>query len=154
MSLALAYNGRCDQAIEQLRPLRSLTPRVGVAGVIAGQCYAAREMWREALAEFQWAMETQGGARTALSFYAYVLARAGNVDSAAAILSDLLSGARYSHGAFGIATVYAGLGDYDRALRGSKSIEENTVRPYLMGPMFDHVRRDARFARIRDRLGL
>jgi tetratricopeptide (TPR) repeat protein len=155
MALALAGNGRCEEAIELLRQLRSLTPRVGVAGVIAGQCYAAKEMWPEALAEFQWAMETRGGARTALSFYAYVLARAGNADSATAILSDLLSGARYSHGAFGIATVYAGLGDYDQAFTWlERSVVENSVRPYLMGPMFDHVRRDARFARVRQQLGL
>jgi serine/threonine-protein kinase len=155
LALALAGNGRCEEAVEQLRPLKSLTPRVGVAGVIAGQCYTAMELWPEALAEFQWAMETRGGARTALSFHAYTLARAGQVDSANAILAELLSGTQYSHGAFGIAAVYAGLGDYDQTFAWLElSVEQNTVRPYLMGPMFADVRRDPRFVRVRERLGL
>jgi tetratricopeptide (TPR) repeat protein len=155
LALALAGNGRCEEALEQLRPLKSLTPRVGVAGVIAGQCHAAMGSWQEALDEFQWAMETRGGARTALSFHAYALARSGQVDSAKAILAELLSGTQYSHGAFGIATVYAGLGDYEQAFAWlEKSVEEHTVRPYVMGPMFEPLRRDPRFGRIRELLGL
>jgi hypothetical protein len=60
-----------------------------------------------------------------------------------------------SHGAFGIATVYAGLGDYDQAFAWlEKSVGEHTVRPYVMGPMFADLRRDPRFGRIRELLGL
>jgi tetratricopeptide (TPR) repeat protein len=155
LALALAGNGRCQEALEQLRPLKSLTPRVGVAGVIAGQCHAAMGSWQEALDEFQWAMETRGGARTALSFHAYALARSGQVDSAKTILAELLTGTHYSHGSFGIATVYAGLGVYDQSFAWlEKSVEENTVRGYLLGPMFADLRRDLRFGRIRELLGL
>ena len=155
LALALATNGRCDEAVTKLELLRKLVPRPGVAGVIAGQCHAARQSWPEALADFQWAMETRGGARAALSFYAFALARAGEADSATAILNDLISGAQYSHGAFGIATVYAGLGDYERAISWfERSVDEHTVRAYLLGPMFAELRRDERFARVRKRLGL
>jgi hypothetical protein len=111
-------------------------------------------MWPEAIAEFRWAMET-GDARTALSFFAYALARAGQRDEAERVLSDLLAGREYSHGAFGIATVYAGLGDFDNAFAWlNKSAEENSVRVYLMGPMFEDLRRDARFDRVKRRIGL
>jgi hypothetical protein len=107
-------------------------------------------MWRAALAEFQWA-ETRA-AQGPRSFYAYALARAGNVTRRRHFRTSpgAVQPWRVRH-----RDLYAGLGDYVRAFAWlEKSIEENTVRPYLMGPMFDHVRRDARFARIRDRLGL
>ena len=154
MAFALAMNRRCDEAIERLRPLKSLRPPEGVAGVISGQCYAAEGRWPEAIAEFRWAIETTD-ARTALSFLAYALARAGRREEATIILSDLLAGRKHSHGAFGIATVYAGLGDYDRAFAWlERSAQENSVRPYLMGPMFEDLREDPRFEHVRRGLGL
>ena len=153
LALALASNGRCDEALERLRPLKALSPPAGVAGVIRGQCYAAKRMWPEAVAEFRWAAETTD-ARTALAFLGYALARSGKRDEARGILSDLLSGRKHSHGAFGIATVYEGLGDRERAFAWlDKAVDEKTVRPYIMGPMFDDLRRDARFARLKARLG-
>ena len=154
MALALGTNGRCDEAIELLRPLKDVSPPAGVAGVVAGQCYAARELWPEAIAEFRWAMETSE-ARAALAFLGHALARAGQRDEADAILSDLIAGRKYSHGAFGIATVYAGLSDYEQAFAWlDKSVDENSFRPYLMGPMFADLHRDPRFGRLKKRIGL
>ena len=154
MALALGTNGRCEEAIALLRPLKELSPPAGVAGVISGQCYAAMGMWPEALAEFRWAME-MSEARTALAFYGYALARSGRRDEANTILSDLLSGNQFSHGAFGIAAVYAGLRNFDRAFEWLlKAVKENTVRPYLMGPMFEDLHRDPRFADVKRLMGL
>lgn len=153
LALALAANGRCDEALERLLPLKSLSPPAGVAGVIRGQCFAAKQMWAEAIAEFRWAGETTD-AKAALAFLGYALARSGRRDEAATILSDLLAGRRYSHGAFGVATVYAGLGDYDATFAWlDKSVDERTMRPYIMGPLFEDLRRDARFARLKERMG-
>ena len=153
-ALALATNGQCDEALERLRPLKALTRPARVAGVIAGQCYAAQRKWPEAIAELRWAMEG-GDARTALAFLGYALARGGRADEARSILSDLLAGRKYSHGAFGIATVHAGLGNDDEAFVWlEKAVDESTVRVYLMGPMFDDLHRDPRFAGIKRRLGL
>ena len=82
-------------------------------------------------------------------------ARAGQRDEAKRILSDLLAGRKYSHGAFGIAIVYAGLRDYDEAFAWlNRAVDENSIRVYLMGPMFDDLHRDARFARVMSRIGL
>jgi tetratricopeptide (TPR) repeat protein len=131
-----------------------LSPRAGVAGIVGGQCYAATHRWPEAIAEFRWATETTD-ARAALAFLGYALARAGQRDEAMTILSDLLAGRKYSHGAFGIATVYTGLGDFDAAFPWfEKAVDEASMRPYIMGPMFEDVRRDARFARVKRRMGL
>jgi len=157
LAFALAVNGRCDEAIELLRPLKALSPPERVAGIIGGQCYAALRRWPEAIAEFRWAQArgTERPARGAPSFLAYALARAGQRDEAQRILADLLSGRKYSHGAFGIATVYTGLGDYDQAFAWmERAVEERSVRPWLMGPIFEDLRRDPRFARVRRLLNL
>ena len=151
LALALAGNGRCDEALALLRPTKSLNPPARVAGVIGGQCHAAARRWPEAIAEFRWAMG--GDAKAALAFLGYALARAGQRDSAQAILGDLLAGRSYSHGAFGIATVYAGLGENEQALAWlDKAENDHTVRIYIMGPMFSELRLDPRWARFRRRM--
>lgn len=154
LALALAMNGRCDEAVERLRPSKTLSPPAGVAGVVSGQCFAADGRWQEAIDELRWAIAT-GEAGTALAFLGYALARADQGSEATTILSDLLAGRAYSHGAFGIATVYAGFEDYDAVFVWlDRAVEENSMRPYLMGPMFQEVRRDARFAGVRARMGI
>lgn len=153
LALALMMNGQCDEALERLRPLKRLTPPAGVAGVISGQCYASMMMWPEAIAEFRWAMGTSAMSATALLGYA--LARGGHGAEAREILADLLAGRRESHGAFGTAIVHAGLGDYDQAFAWlEKSADEYTLDSYVMGPMFEELRRDPRFDRLRQRIGL
>jgi TolB-like protein len=153
LALALSMNGRCNEAIERLLPLKALSPPSGVAGVVSGQCYAANSQWTEAIAEFRWAMETD--AKAALAFLGYALARGGRRDEAMAILSDLRAGRKDSHGAFGIATVYTGLQNYDSAfVYFEKAADEWSMRPYIMYPMFADIHRDPRFARLKRRMGV
>jgi serine/threonine-protein kinase len=148
MALALSMNGRCDEALELLRPLKALTPPAGVAGVVRGQCYARKRMWPEAIAELRWAMETTS-ARTALALLGYALARGGRSDEARQILGDLVAGRKHSHGAFGIAVVYTGLREYDQAFAWlEKAVEEGSVRVYIMDPLFEDLHRDPRFDRL------
>ncbi len=148
MALALNMNGRCDETLELLRPLKKLDPPAGVVGVIMGQCYLEKRMWPEAIAEFRWSMETSD-ARMALPFLAYALARGGQRDEALQILDDLLAGRRFSHGAFGIAVVYAGLGERDQAFVWlQRSIDESSWRVYIMDPVFDELHRDPRWAQL------
>jgi eukaryotic-like serine/threonine-protein kinase len=147
VALALSMNGRCDEAIELLLPLKSLTPPAAAAGVIIGQCYITLGMWPEALAELQWSVEMQ--ARAGLAFLGYALARSGDGARARMILEDLLAGRRRSDGGFGIAVVYAGLRDYDSAFAWlERSIEENSWRHYILTPMFAELHRDPRFAQL------
>ena len=147
MALALNMNGRCAEAIELLRPLKSLTPPAAVAGLVMGQCYITLGRWPEAIAELRWSVDAQ--ARAGLAFLGYALARSGDSAQARAILDDLRSGRRRSDGAFGIAVVYAGLRDYDSAFTWlERSIEENSWRHYIFAPMFAELHRDPRFARL------
>lgn len=148
MALALSTNGRCDEALTLLRPLKDLNPPAAVAGVIRGQCFARKQMWPEAIAELRWARGE--GARAALGLEGYVLARSGRSAEAQAILSDLLAGRKQSHGAFGIALVYAGLRDYDHAFAWlERASHEGSMRVYIMDPLFEDLQRDPRFDRLR-----
>ena len=147
MALALETNGRCEEAIELLRPLKSLTPPPGVAGVIMGQCHIALGAWPEAVAELRWSVDMR--TRAGLAFLGYALARSGDSAQAREILEDLRAGRRRSDDAFGIAVVYAGLRDHDNAfLWLERSIEENSWRHYIFTPMFAELHRDPRFARL------
>ena len=153
MARALFANGRCDEALDRLAPLKELSPPSPVAGITGGQCHAHEGRWPEAIAEFRWAEEHSAPAAPA--FLAYALARAGRRDEAEAILADLLSGRRASHGAFGIAVVYAGLGDYDQAFAWlDRALDEKSITRDLMLPVFDDLHRDPRFERVKTRLGL
>ena len=110
-------------------------------------------MWPEAVAEFEWADEHDTAA--GLAFLGHALARAGRTDEAARILADLLAGRKDSHGSFGVATVYAGMQKYDEAFTWlEKAVDDNTIHSYIMHPMFADLHRDARFQRIRVRLGI
>jgi TolB-like protein len=154
LALALSTNGRCDEALQRLLPLKELHRPPGVAGVIRGQCYAAKQMWPEAIEEFRWSSE-RSDAEVALGFLGYALARAGERADALIILDDLLAGREDSLGPFGIFSVYAGLGDYDQAFVWlEKAVDENKMRPYIMGPMFEELRLDPRFAGIKKKLGV
>jgi adenylate cyclase len=153
LALALATNGRCEEVLDQLRMLKTLDPPAGVAGVVGGMCYASRQMWPEAIAEFQWSLDHS--ANFALAFLGYSLGRAGRMDGAAQILSDLLAGRQDSHGAFGIATVYAGMHEYDEAFAWlDRAVENNEVNAYIMHPVYSDLRADPRFERVRAQMGL
>ena len=146
MGLALMMNDRCEEVLDMLRPLKALNPPSQVAGVVMGLCYAASGKWPEAIEEFQWADTL--GARAALGLLGHSLARAGNPDQARFILADLLAGRRNSHGPFGIAVIYAGLGDNDRALEWLEKTDAASMRIYIMAPMFRDLQKDPRFNRL------
>lgn len=152
VALALNMNGRCDEALQLLKPLKSLSPPAGVAGIISGQCYESKEMWPEAIAEYQWAIANASGA-SGPAFLAHALARAGREDEARRILSDLRAGRNDSHGAFGIGVVYAGLRDYDQAFAWlNKAADDGSITAYIVEPMFSDLHRDPRYAALRERM--
>jgi TolB-like protein/tetratricopeptide (TPR) repeat protein len=153
LALALSTNGRCDEALQRLLPLKTMDSPASVAGIIRGQCYAQERMWSEAIAEFRWALDNHAPA--ALGMLGYALGRAGQREEATRILSDLLAGRKEGLGPFDIGLVQAGLGNYDEAFASlEKAAAENRVRPYLFTPMFEELRRDARFDRVKRLMNL
>jgi serine/threonine-protein kinase len=153
LALALNMNGRCDEALKILKPLKTLTPPAAVAGIIAGQCYETMGKWPEAIAEYQWALKSATPA-AGWGFLGHAFARAGRTDEAKHILSQLLLGKKDSKGAFGIAVVYTGLRDYDKAFEWLfKAVEERSVSAYIEEPMFNDLHADPRYSEYRRRMG-
>ena len=153
-ALARAMNNQCDEAVARLRPFKSITPPAYVAGLIIGQCHAAEGRWSEAVAEFQWAMDS-GVSRAALGFLTMALFRTGQHTRARAYLADMIAGRLYSDGAFGIALAYLGQRDSDSTFVWlERSVEEHSMRAYVMGPLFTELRRNPRFEGIRHRMAL
>jgi hypothetical protein len=66
----------------------------------------------------------------------------------------MLAAAADSGYAYEVAEIYAGLGDFDRAFFWlDRSFDDHSFWPSVMGPLFDELRADPRFNRLRRRLG-
>jgi tetratricopeptide (TPR) repeat protein len=153
--LAHAYLviGRCDEALAQLAHLRQMQPPPARAGNVAAQCYATRKEWPQAIAAMRRVAATNDAA---LGYLGYMFARGGQPDSARAIRDTLLARRQRGDGtAYGVAVVYAGFGDFDAAFQWlTESYDDRSLRHDIMGPLFDDLRSDPRFQRLREKLGI
>jgi TolB-like protein/DNA-binding SARP family transcriptional activator len=151
---ALLANHRCDEALAQLAKLRSLSPPLNRAAPIAAQCYARKQMWPEAIAEMQRGLANAGPYSQAV--LGYMLGRAGRAHEAREILAALLDRSRRMNGrAFDVAIVYAGLGENDEAFTWlDKALDDRSLGFYWLPTIEEDLRRDPRFDRLRQRLGL
>ncbi len=151
---ALLVNGRCDEALEQLGRLTYLQPPPARAGAIAAQCYARRQMWQKAIHELSPTAERnplQGS-----PWLGFMLARAGRTEEAHQLRDRLLElWRRGDGGAYGMAVIYAGLREFDKAFEWlDRSIDDRSLRYNIMEPAFEELRRDPRFDRLRNKLGI
>ncbi|CAN5829936.1 serine/threonine-protein kinase [soil metagenome] len=151
---ALFANHRYDEALAQLERIAAIQPPLQGASAIAGQCYAKKEMWPEAIAALRPLADT--GDSMHLALLGHTLARAGQRKEANRILADLIARQeRTVVGAFEIAVVYAGLGDFDQAFGWlDRSVDDKSLDNGIMEPTFEDLRQDPRFERLARRLGL
>jgi tetratricopeptide (TPR) repeat protein len=151
---ALLVNGRCAEALEMLKRLDYLQPPPARVPHIAAQCHAQRGMWRAAID----GLEPVAELNPVLTYplYGFLLARAGDRERARRIQSSLIElRNRGSTGAYGVAVIHAGLGDFDQAFDWlDKAIEDRSLRYNIMEPVFADLRRDPRFERVRRKLAL
>jgi hypothetical protein len=123
-----------------------------------------KEMWEEAIAAIRPQAERDLAAASStlqsVPLYGYLLARSGQREEADRILETLLARSqRTGTGAFGVAAVYAGLGDFDQAFVWlDRSIDDRSAMRgshfNIMEPTFEDLRSDPRFERYKERLGL
>lgn len=146
---ALLVSRRYDEALAQIERARTLGPPVRIASQMQGEIYAIRAMYPQAIAVLRTRSDPLQRA-----LLGHATARSGDVTSARDILDDFIARWRQDRGgAFEVAVVYAGLRDYDHAFEWlDRSFEDNSIRGNIMDPLFDDVRADARFARVRRRL--
>lgn len=151
---ALLANERCDEALAKLVKLRSLTPPLNRAPLLAAQCYARKEMWPQAIAEIQQIIP--GGGPRADALLGYFLGRAGRDAEARKLLDDIERRYRErNEGAFFVALVYSGLGDRDHAIEWlDKSVDDLSFVADWMPEIIKDFNRDPRFSPIAYRLGI
>jgi serine/threonine-protein kinase len=151
---ALLVNGRCNDAMPLLGRLMYLQPPPARVGAIAAQCYAQQASWQNAIEAVRPVAE-----QSPLQGYpwlAFMLARAGEVDRGRQLRDTLLAQWRHGNvGAYGVALSYAGLRDFGEAVAWlDRAIDDRSLRYNIMEPAFDDLRRDPRFDRVRQRLGI
>jgi TolB-like protein/DNA-binding SARP family transcriptional activator len=154
LARALFLDGRCDEALAQLDKLRALQPPLLRARSIAAQCYARKAMWPEAIAEAE--QNAQDGALPARALVGHMLARAGRTDEARRILTALEDRERRAgDDAFGVAAVYAGLGEKDRAFAWlDKAVQERAIDFQHLPIVLESLQPDRRVDDLRRRLGI
>jgi serine/threonine protein kinase len=153
LARAMMVNGRCDDALSLLSRFSSLELRPARSAAIAAQCYAQRELWQEAIEGLRPVAAHNPG--QAEAWLAFMLARAGQIAEALAIRDRLLARVPATSRAYELATVYAGLREHDKAFEWlDRAIDDRSLQYSIMEPGFAELRRDPRFDRVRQRLGL
>jgi tetratricopeptide (TPR) repeat protein len=156
MADALCVARRYDEAVQQGKKTLEMDTNFAVGHFELGQALAQRQLYDQAIAEFQRAIEFGGRSGAFESNLAYVYATLGRREEATKILKDLE--ARHDENpsvAADIAVIYVGLGDRDQAMMWlNRAYEARFKASILLHPVFDSLRSDARFKDLQGRIGL
>ena len=157
MGFHLFYKRRYDETIQQLRKTLQMNPKFPLAHLWLGRAYQQKGMYEEAIAEYR---QTDA----ALPDWVVTLAGIGNVEGVAGkkreardMLAKLntLSQKKYVT-PYGVALVYAGLGEKDQALNWlEKALEDRAhwLAWIRLDPRWDPIRDEPRFKKIVSRVG-
>ena len=122
-----------------------------------GVGYEGTGKLQEAIAEYQKAIETSGGSQQFTVALAHAYAAVGKKAEAEKILRDLESNSKATASPYTLATIYAGLGENDKALkslekaRSEKSFQILSLKSDLL---LDTLRPDPRFQDLLRRMSL
>jgi TolB-like protein/tetratricopeptide (TPR) repeat protein len=149
----LAANGHLDEALVELDRVSAIKPPLQGAAFVTAQIYAKQKRMREAIALLR--PMAVAGDPLYQGLLGCFLARTGQRDEANRLLTDLV--ARFQRtgvGAFQVAMVHDGLGDYDQTFAWlDKSVDDRSISSMIMGHTFDDLHRDQRFQKLNERLG-
>jgi tetratricopeptide (TPR) repeat protein len=158
MGFALYYARQYDQAIAHLRMTLEMNRQFPLAHLWLGRAYQEQGRYAEALAAFRAASRGLGEWPVTIAAMGYVYGVSGQTTQARQVLAQLHQLAQHRYvTAYGVALVYAGLGEYDDAFAWlQKAIEERThwLVWLPLDPRWDGLRADRRFADVRRRVGL
>ena len=154
----LYYAKHYDEAIQQLRGTLAMNSSFPLAHLWLGRAYQEKGMYSEALEAFNRAGSVLRDWPVTLAAIGHVQAVTGQRQRAQDTLAHLkaLSRSRYVT-AYGVALVYAGLGDRERAFEWlDKGIQERThwLVWLKLDPRWDGLRPDPRLAQLVRRVGL
>jgi TolB-like protein/Tfp pilus assembly protein PilF len=158
MGFCLYYAGDYDDAIEKLQQAIKINPNLGIAYIWVGRCCQAEKKYDQAINAYQHSIKLIPGWPVAFAQLGNVYGVSGNKGSANNILDTLrlISRAKYVT-SYGVAIVYAGLGETDSAFRYlDKSYEERTHWLVWLrsDPRWISLRSDKRFKVLVNKVGL
>jgi TolB-like protein/Tfp pilus assembly protein PilF len=149
---------RFDEAIEQCRKTLELDPSFTPVHGTLGHVYAAKGMYREALAEYEKFATLSGGSPGSTALVGYAHARLGQRSYALRVLDQLRAASKRRYvPAVSFAIVYVGLGEKEHAfLWLEKAYDErtNSLAYLKVQATWDPLRSDPRFADLVRRIGL
>jgi TolB-like protein/Tfp pilus assembly protein PilF len=118
VAMIQCYGNRLDSALEDGKYAVQLDPDFPVSHFFLAIVYRRKGMFKEAIAEYQRAVELDKDSITYLTGLGEAYAISGQPDKARKILDDLAAKAKSCYvSPYGVAAVYAGLGDKDKAIQ-------------------------------------
>jgi tetratricopeptide (TPR) repeat protein len=158
MGFALYYRRQYDQAITHLRTTLEMNRQFPLAHLWLGRAYQQQGKYAEALAAFHEASTVLGEWPVTIAAMGYVYGVSGHRTKAYHVLEQLrqLAERRYVT-SYGVALVYAGLGEHDHAFAWlRKAFEERThwLVWLKLDPRWDGLCADPRFVDLQRRVGL
>jgi len=161
LARALMGNDRCDEALAELDKLSGMRIPLQRVAPIAAECYGREQRWSEAIAVLR--PRAERGEAPPLALFGFMLGRSGQREQAQDVQTTLIERWRRGEvGAFWIAVVSAGLGDGEQACQWfERSVADHSFIPgagdahyIIIGPLFDDVRRQPCFDKLRKRFSL
>ena len=147
-----------DRAIEQLLKALELDPYSALGHWSLGQAYRQSGRYEEAIGELRKAIQLSGQSPLALAALGHTYAVSGRMKEALKIIAELQALARQRYvSPYEIATVFAGLGEQDRAFDWLDcACRERAGRLFFLrvDPYWDGLRLDPRFAALLQCIGL
>jgi adenylate cyclase len=135
-----------------------MDPDFGMSYLLMGLIYNEREMYSEAVPEFQKAIELTGGLSWALAWLGYAYAMLGRKDETEKILHKIEERSKEKYmPATSMIPIFYALGDYDNVFAClERAIEEHDsiMSSIRIEPGFDGLRSDPRFQTILKKMGL
>ena len=152
------YRRNYDEAINQLRATLSVSPKFPLAHLWLGRAYQQKKMYAEAIDEFNKTDAALPGWVVTIAGMGNAYGEWGRRAEAEQVLTrlDEVAHAKYVT-PYGIALVYAGLGDKNRAfvwLNKAVAGRSHWLVWLNRDPRWDQLRSDPRFADLKKRVGL
>jgi tetratricopeptide (TPR) repeat protein len=146
------YTGRYDEAVKQLKFVLEMNRNFPPAHLWLGRTLQELGMFDEALAEFRQVEEFLHEWPVSIAARGFVAATAGRTDEAREILAELerLAGRKFVT-SYGIALVYAGLGQHDAAFAClDRAFDERShwLVWLRLDPRWNALRADPRFSEL------
>jgi len=150
--------GRFDEAIANYSVALQLNPDFRVARWRLGEVYIQTKRYEEGMTELQKAINLESVSVSGLELWkAHADAVNGHREEALQILSRRRSDAESRGHSYGIALVYAALGDNDSAfewLEKGLQVHDGQLALIKVDPMLKNIRSDPRYAKLLHRMNL